>query len=140
MKKFIFLIIGVLILALPVLAADWKEIFEKKYIDFETITVNDYDKTIRFWEKALRKDVNDKYDGKPYWYTMSKFAISCSSKQSRIEAFAIYDLKGKILYSDNYKPEWNEIFPDTYADGYYRLFCIVDFLQNPLLNPNLKKR
>lgn len=135
MKRILTSIIITILLSLqflPVFAANWTEIFEKQYVDLESIKINKKDNTVQFWVKALRKDPKELFDDKPYWYMINKWNISCY-KYSRIESINVYDLNEKIIYSDSYIPKWNDIIPDTYADGYYRLFCLIPFEQNPLL-------
>ena len=56
-----------------------------------------------------------------------------------MESFTVYDLKQNIIYSDDKATEWHHIIPDTYMDGYYRLFCLVPFEENPLLNEQLTR-
>lgn len=138
MKKFLIIIL-LLFFVSPVFASEWFEIFEKLYIDMSSLEVNPNKNTINFWVKALRKDSKDTFpnrEGKeiPYWYSINKWSLDCNNKKTRIEISAIYDLNGKVIYSDEYIPEWNTIIPDTYAEGFYRLFCIIPFEENPLLN------
>ncbi|MBR6099436.1 hypothetical protein IKP85_06785 [bacterium] len=138
MKKILILIL-LLFVTTPVFAAQWLELFEKKYIDIESIDVNENYKIVKFWTKNLRKDPKEKfpnYMGKmtDYWYSMNRWNIDCINQKSRIETYTVYDLKQNIIYSDN-NVDWNPIIPETYADGYYRVFCMVDFKENPLINP-----
>ena len=138
MKK-ILLFLTLIIFTSPVFAVQWVEIFEKQYLDMSTLEPNYNNNTIKFWVKALRKDPKDtfpNYEGRlvPYWYSINKWNLDCSNKKERIEMVAVYDLKGKPIYWDEDIPEWNTIIPDTYADGFYRLFCVVPFINNPLLN------
>ena len=135
MKKILAFILFLMLSALPCFAAKWAEIFEKQYIDFETVNPNEEYKTIQFWVKALRKDPKEVFPltNKPYWYSVSKWNIDCEHRLSRIENINVYDLQKKLVYSDDYIPDWNEIVPDTYADGYYRLFCLIPFADNPIL-------
>ena len=130
MKKIIctLLLLGA---CLPVFAAKWGEIFEKKYIDLETITPNYQYKTVTFWTKDLRKNASDKILGKDYWFTMNKWEISCNDKMSRIRSIYVYDLQSNLMFEDTTVPSFNEIIPENYADGYYRLFCLVPFDKNP---------
>ena len=130
MKK-TFIVLLLLIFCLPVSAAKWGEIFEKKYIDLETIIPNDNNKTVTFWTKDLRKNANDKFMGQDYWFTLNKWEISCKNKMSRIRSIYIYDLQNNLILEDTNVPSFNEIVPETYADGYYRLFCLVPFDENP---------
>lgn len=138
MKK-VFIIFLLMFLSMPVFAAEWVELFEKKYIDIESIDVNKNYKIVKFWTKNLRKDPKEKfpnYMGKmvDYWFTMDYWNIDCANKKSRIVSYNVYDLNQKIIYSDDKNLDWNNIIPETYADGYYRFFCMVDFKENPLLN------
>lgn len=137
MKKILTSSIITMLLSLQFLpvcfAANWVEIFEKQYLDIENVKTNKSHNTIQFWVKTLRKDPKELFDNKPYWFMINKWNIDCDNKYSRIESVNVYDLKGKNIYSDSYIPKWNDIIPDTYADGYYRLFCLIPFEQNPLL-------
>lgn len=132
MKKILilFLLLG---FVSPVFAAEWREIFEKKYIDISSIERSG--DIITFWTKFLRKDAKEVFqiNNKPYWYTISRWNIDCANKKERINVITAYDLKGDLMYSDEYNSEWNTIIPDTYADGFYRLFCLLPYEDNPLL-------
>jgi len=132
MKKVLALLL-VLLFASPVFAAEWREIFEKKYIDMSSIERSG--DVITFWTKFLRKDAKEVFpiNNKPYWYTISRWNIDCANKKERINVITVYDLKGDLMYSDEYNSEWNTIIPDTYADGFYRLFCLLPYEDNPLL-------
>ena len=123
MKKFLILALFFVILSPFAIASDWFEIFEKQYIDFSSIQISPQTKTIKFWVKKLRTNPKEKFLGIDYWYAMNKWSISCSTRQSRIESVTIYDLKKQVIYSDDTIPEWNEIVPDTYAEGYYKILC-----------------
>lgn len=132
MKKVLALLL-VLLFTSPVFAAEWREIFEKKYIDMSSIERSG--DVITFWTKFLRKDAKEVFpiNNKPYWYTISRWNIDCANKKERINVITVYDLKGDLMYSDEYNSEWNTIIPDTYADGFYRLFCLLPYEDNPLL-------
>jgi hypothetical protein len=132
MKK-ILILLFLLVSASPVFAAEWREIFEKKYIDMSSIERSG--DVITFWTKFLRKDAKEVFpiNNKPYWYTISRWNIDCANKKARINVITVYDLKGDLMYSDEYNSEWNTIIPDTYADGFYRLFCLLPYEDNPLL-------
>jgi hypothetical protein len=138
MKKILALVILLSITA-PVFATDWKVIFEKKYLDISSIERKG--DIITFWTKFLRKDSKELAPGlnKPYWYILHHWNMDCANKKERIDTLAIYGLKGELIYSDDYTPEWNTIIPDTYADGFYNIFCSVPYDENPWLNPELLK-
>jgi len=137
MKKVLILFL-LMFLSVPAFAANWVEIFEKKYVDIESIMTDNQYKIVKFWTKNLRKDPKEKfpnYYGQmvDYWFSMNYWNIDCTNKKSRIVSYNVYDLNQKIIYSDDNNLDWNEIIPETYADGYYRLFCLVPFDNNPLL-------
>ena len=132
MKKVLALFL-VLLFTAPVLAAEWKEIFEKKYIDISSIERSG--DIITFWTKFLRKDAKEVFpiNNKPYWFTINRWNIDCLNKKVRIDVMTAYDLKGDLMYSDEYNAEWDTIIPDSYSDLFYRLFCIAPYENNPLL-------
>lgn len=139
MKKFLILLTLILMFTMPAYCAHWVEVFKKTYIDISSIELNYSKNIIKFWVKSLRKDAKDtlpNFEGKemPYWYSMSNVAIDCNNRKSRVEVIAVYGLKEDLIYSGEYITDWNTIIPDTYFEGYYRLFCSVPFTQNPLLN------
>lgn len=139
MKKILFVLFLLIVFISPVFAANWVEIFEKKYIDMSSLEPDYNSNTIMFWVKNLRKDPNDtfpNFEGKnvPYWYSMAQWQLDCTNKKSQIHAYAIYDLKQEVIFSTEHLSDWGTIIPETYADGYYRLFCIAPFKDNPILN------
>jgi hypothetical protein len=48
--------------------------------------------------------------------------------------FTKLNKRKNLIYSDDVVSDWNEIIPNTYAEGYYRLFCIALYKDNPSLN------
>lgn len=133
MKK-ILTIVLLFVFSLPVLASNWAELFEKQYVDLETIELNPNTKIVKFWVKALRKNPKDKIEGKNYWFSMNQIAIKCETKEARIESIAFYDLQKELITSDSSYYKWEPIIPDSYSEAYYRLFCLFPFDRNPLLN------
>ena len=133
MKK--LAIIMFLILATNICyAARWFEILDKKYIDISSIDVNPLEH-VTFWIKALKKPGETITGiGSNFWYSLDKFTVDCRNKRVSTDVIMIYDLKEKLIYSDELRThDWHSIAPDTYADAYYRYFCIVPFDENPLL-------
>lgn len=122
MKK-ILTIVLLFVFSLPVLASNWVELFEKKYVDMETVEFNPRTQIVTFWLKALRTDPKDKILDKDYWYTLSHWNISCKDRTTKIENIVVYDLKGNIISSGYKDYNWEAIIPDTYAEGYYKIFC-----------------
>ena len=104
MKKFICLLVLILLSSEMCFSAEWFEVFEKQYIHLSTIEPNFYTNTIQFWVKKLRKDPKELVPeiNKPYWYTMSRWNLDCANKKERIDVIAVYDLQGKLMYSDEY--------------------------------------
>lgn len=136
MKKFLLVLLFMIFCINSCYASIWVEIFEKQYLDVDSIVTNETSHNIKFWIKALRKNPKDMVPmvNKPYWYTLNLWNIDCENRYSRIESIYVYGLKNEILYSDSYIPDWNAIAPDTYAEGYYRLFCLLPFKENPIIN------
>lgn len=133
MKKFLIVFL-LIVLSLPVFASNWVQIFEKQYLDFESIKVDYKNNTVSFWVKALRKNATDKFDGKDYWYMLDYYTYDCSQKKTSLDVMMVYDLKNNLIFSNEWSyHDWQTIAPDTYADGYYRMFCLVPFNENPLL-------
>lgn len=144
MKKSFLLFLTLLISFCPAFAVnkDYFEIFEKKYLNTKRIDLYKSLDIVSFWVKSLNKDVNNKEYWLPtasgipiqWWYTMSNIQIDCKNNKSRTKTIAFYDLKKRLIdQSDNFS-EWSNIVPDTYADGYYRLFCLVPYDENYSLN------
>lgn len=135
MKK-IFILITMLFLLSSAQANDWLQILDKKYINIPTITTSKK-QYVSFWIKAYRKE-GEKLDliGENFDYSLDKFTVDCKNKKDSLDNITIYDNRGKIIFSDELKQhDWHDIAPDTYADAYYRLFCLVPFKKNPLINP-----
>lgn len=134
MKKiFLIIFLNVFLLSNVCIASNWIEILEKKYIDADTISINNMG-YVSFWIKALRKqDEELALIGKNFWYSLDKHTIDCKYKKISSEVIMIYDLKEKLIFSDELPSyQWHSIAPDTYADAYYNLFCLVPFEENPL--------
>ena len=138
MKKFLILFI-LLVFVSPVFAANWVEVFEKNYLDVSSL--EQHNNIVTFWVKSLRKDPKDVIPvlNKSYWFSLDRWNINCANKKERIDVVNVYGLKGELLYTDEYVPEWRTIVPDTYADGFYNMFCSVPFEDNPWFNPDLLK-
>ena len=124
-----------LVFASPVFAACWGEIFEKQYLDLESIKPNSENNTISFWIKKYNKDIKQllPMTNQKYLYSISRWNIDCTNQKSRISSMAVYDLKENLIYSDDFVPDWNSIIPGTYADAFYRIFCLVPFDKNPII-------
>lgn len=133
MKKFLILFLLLVVFSPICFGAQWVEIFEKQYVDFESIELIPTKKIIKFWIKSLRKSPQDKFLDQGYWYSINQWAISCKDRHSRLEAINYYDLNERLIYGDAMTPEWDAIAPETYTEGYYKLFCLVPFNDNPLL-------
>jgi hypothetical protein len=132
MKK--FLVFLLFCFMLPCSASNWLEMFEKKYIDLESIQLDYKNNQITFWLKSLRKDATEKFEGMEFWYTLDQFTIDCSQKRASLNVLMVYDLKQKLIFSNEWEyKDWQTIAPDTYIEGYYRYFCLIPFNDNPLL-------
>ena len=131
MKKNIIILVLMLI-ANTCFAAKWVNFFEKQYIDFDSLEPTHETDTISFWIKRY-SDNKEKFMGKRFLFSINKMDISCKNKKARISETAVYGKKNKLIYNIEEKSNWDTIIPDTYADGYYRMFCLVPFKENPLL-------
>lgn len=135
LKKLTFFLITLLILLFSsCFASNWLEIFDKKYVDFDSVTKK-YD-VVSFWTKNLRDDPKDKFMNKDYWFNLAHWRIDCNNKKSYIDELIFYDSKKNIIgapYKAGY-PDWSAIIPDSYVEGYYRMFCLIPLEENPLLN------
>ena len=131
MKK---ILIALFLLCNFCLGANWFELLDKKYVDVSTTSINNMG-YVSFWIKALNKNGDEVSKiWKNYWYSVDKFSLDCKNKKISTDVVMIYDLKEKLIYSDELPyHEWHSIAPDTYADAYYRYFCIFPFEENPLL-------
>lgn len=149
MKKLLVLF-SLLCMALPCFATnpDYIELFEKTYLNVNRIDVYKSLNVVSFWIKSLNKNPKDKAnwfakaDGSSvqWWYTLGNIQIDCKNRKSRTATLAIYDLKGMPLDTSDNITEWNTIIPDTYADAYYNLFCLVPYDENPLINKELRNK
>ena len=118
-----------ILLAYPVLAAEWKQIEEKSYIDIASIQeYNDpssYDKKRynrnekEFWIKSLNDKSSyftdyEKTYNKKVWYIILKYIVDCNNKTIATKSGAIYDTNGNLI--DSYDVEHillnrNDIIP-----------------------------
>ncbi len=115
-------------------ASKWVDIFENQYLDFDSIVPTYTTNVISFWIKKYPANKKEKFENKKYLFSVHKMDIDCKNKKSRISATAVYDKNRKLIYNTEEVSNWDLIIPDTYADGYYRLFCLIPFSDNPLIN------
>ena len=96
---------------------DYIEIYEKQYLNTKRIDLYKSLDIVSFWVKSLNKEPKNK----EYWLPTASGTL------------VFYDLKGQPIDQSDDVTEWTNIVPDTYADGYYRLFCLVPYDENPIL-------
>lgn len=131
MKKILFI---VLLLCINLsYSAEWKSFFDDKYIDFENITTNNKENTITFWAKNIYKTNKPKIENRKIDMSVHKWVIDCKNKKSNIQSSRLYKNNNLVYSEDNIK-DFQDIAPDTYADAYYRMFCLIPFEENPLIN------
>lgn len=119
---------------------DYVEFYEKQYLNTKRIDLYKSLDIVSFWVKSLNKEPKNKEYWVPtasgtlvqWWYTMSNIQIDCKNNKSRIRTLVFYDLKERPINQSDDITEWSNIVPDTYADGYYRLFCLVPYDENPI--------
>ena len=139
--KNIFILCIMILLAYPVLAAEWKQIEEKSYIDIASIQeYNDpssYDKKRynrnekEFWIKSLNDKSSyftdyEKTYNKKVWYIILKYIVDCNNKTIATKSGAIYDTNGNLI--DSYDVEHillnrNDIIPETRGENRYNIVC-----------------
>jgi hypothetical protein len=145
MKK-IFLLFLLFCFSLPAMA-EKLNLFENKSIRTDKFYINNRKKEISFWVENynISPDLVPEIkliigeDKKLKTLTsQSLLSINCKKQKSKVLAFYLYDDNTRsLLFSDLKPSDWEIIAPDTYIDAYFRLFCIIDFKENPILN---KKR
>lgn len=137
MKKILLLFYICFIFAMPVFAANWKQIDEKIYVDFDSIErytgISNYENSRQysFWIKSLNDSSSyfaklEKHTGKKVWYTLSRDIVDCDEKMIANKSIVIYDLKSQVIDSSEeyiYSGSWNSIAPDSIGELYYNLIC-----------------
>lgn len=136
MKK-ILVLLFLLSFALPVCAANWKQIAEKEYVDLDSIekytdVYNSRNNNIySFWIKSLNDKTSfftdyEKSYNKKIWYKMTRNLIDCKNKTITLKSITIYDLKRQVIDTyevPDYAIKWNSIIPDSVGEGYYYGVC-----------------
>lgn len=121
MKKILTLFL-LLVSATPVFATNWLQVGYKIWIDLDSI------KSSAGITSAWFKDLNpgdwDNYNNKKIWYRLNLIDFKCSQKQISAAAYAIYDLKGNLLDSDNWNSySWQPVIPDSVGEYKYNFVC-----------------
>ena len=112
-----------LLLALPVFAADWLEIDHKIYLDKSSIKHNYQTNEVSAWIKILNDGNMQNVSDKKVWFKIINTSFNCSNKTYRNNSYNVYGLKGTVLYSDNYGSQWETIIPDSNADYWFSIVC-----------------
>lgn len=135
--KNLFLLLLLLLFALPVCAANWKQIDDKEYVDLDSIEQYNEIYNLRssnvqsFWIKSLNDkssyftDLEKRLD-KKVWYNMTRYLVNCTNKTIGLKSITTYDLKGQTLENyevSNYLIEWSSVVPDSRGEGYYYGVC-----------------
>ena len=120
-------------------AVDWFYVWDKEYIDADSIYVNPNTQRILFTNKRLRKNPKDKVNNKDYWYTIWQDSIDCKELMYTDLSVAVYGLDNKLIDSAVIPEEWYTIQPMTMPRMYYVILCGMPIEQNPLLNGTYKE-
>lgn len=121
MKKFLVILLLV-IFTLPIYATNWKEIYPKIYIDYDSWDYSNGLTTV--WVKSLNPGNWDLMDNKKVWYSLDRIQFDCTQKFYSFKFISSYDLKGSVIDSVTVQyPKWNIIPPDTVIDMKYRAVC-----------------
>lgn len=120
---------------LPVFSADWRQITEKSYVDFDSVKATSDrsgksdDVAFIFWIKDLNdgsdyfKDM-EKYYNKKIWYVLDQHIVNCTQKTIATRSSTRYDLKSQVIDTkDNRYYETHDIIPDSLGDLYYEVIC-----------------
>lgn len=136
MKK-ILVLLFFLLFTLPVCAANWKQIDDKKYVDLDSIEkyTDRYDsrknEIYSFWIKSLNDksslftDLEKQYN-KKIWYQMTRNLVDCKNKTISLKSITTYDLNGytiETFETPDYSIKWTSIVPDSIGEGYYYGIC-----------------
>ena len=136
MKKILVLLL-LLLFTLPNYAANWKQTYEKEYVDLDSIekyidVYNSRNNNIySFWIKSLN-DKNsyftdfEKQYNKKIWFIKTRNLIDCKNKMISVKALIIYDDKGQSIHNyeaSEYSIKWNSIVPDSIGEDYYYEVC-----------------
>ena len=125
MKKNILFVIYLFFIQLTVHAADWKEIYQKNYIDVNSIM---WEKnTVSFWMKSLNPGNWEPINNKKIWYNKDNVLIDCKKRRLAIKSVVTYDLNQNVINSFEEQNEillqWNSIVPETNGEILYETFC-----------------
>lgn len=120
-------------------AVDWFHVFDKYYIDADSIYVNPNTRRIWYTDKRLRINPKEKVNNKDYWYTIWKCSIDCENLMYTDLHASVYGLDNKLIASQIIPEEWYTIQPMTMPRMYYVILCGMPIEQNPLLNGTYKE-
>lgn len=116
------IILVLMLLAIPVFAANWQQVGYKSYIDYSTW--NYANGLITVWFKDLNPGDWELVKNKKVWYRLSRLQFNCSTKEYNIISVLEYDLKGNVVNGvDSPYEIWYTIPPDTIIDEKYHVVC-----------------
>ena len=133
LSNFLILFLSIIVFAMPVFAANWKEIAPKRYIDvnsYQYLQDPLYPNRYAFWVKHLNdgskyfKNI-EKQEGKKVWYVLTRLGVDCNNKSLTVLDSIYYDLSRQVILSQNYSiySGWNSIVPESFGDFYYHIIC-----------------
>lgn len=121
------LILCLILFSTPAFAADWYEIGHKAYVDRSSIKFqNGY---VKAWTKILNNGNFDPIDGKKVHFYMSYDTYDCENRRVKTETITAYGLNGNALATDSTYNSWQNVIPDSNAEGWLVMVCGLSRLQ-----------
>ncbi len=136
MKKYIIflLVLFITFVGNVTLAANWREIDNKTYIDMDSVNIEleplTNSKIISFWVKSLNNKssyyiaLEKKYKQK-IWFEKTMYKINIDSRNISVDYWVVYDLNGIPIINHNWITKWVPIIPDTIGDFLYNIAQII---------------
>jgi len=121
MKK-ILMVILLLGLSLPVIAANWIEVANKQYLMIEKIE----GKNVYYWVKTLNDGTFKKIDNIIPAYNMAHYVSDCTKNQAKNLAFYSYSKNGDIVGSfedENLYTSWKTPIPQSNGEYWHQEAC-----------------
>ena len=128
MKK-LFLLLVLLLFALPSYATYWYEFFHKSYVDLDTIQKTNNIGLV--WVKSLNDNDIEPINNKKIWYTLSRIYIDLKNKKIGLKDAYFYDLNNNLV--ENYELEefkWDIVIPSSMGEALYNIVYKYPRLKN----------
>lgn len=124
MKKICILLLTFIMLQLSSFATNWVECGYKTWVDLDTVAISG--KEVSAWFKMLNPGDWELFNGKKVGYRMLFWSAKVGSRQIGLKNIAIYDLKNKLLFSDDSQyVRYADIIPETVGAGIYNVLLEI---------------